>query len=105
MQPSFLEAPSKRGFCFQQRRAKGSSIHKGNVPVATALPLRNRVHWEGVSTEKWSVHMRGPVIVFAVAFAVIGVIAASSVYVTERNESSMKSAGVQPAPVVVGHRR
>ncbi|MGC1357320.1 MAG: hypothetical protein WA851_16315 [Xanthobacteraceae bacterium] len=49
--------------------------------------------------------MRGPVIVIAVAFAVIGVIAASSVYVTERNESSMKSAGVQPAPVVVGHRR
>jgi hypothetical protein len=43
--------------------------------------------------------MRGPVIVFAVAFAVIGVIAASSVYVTERNESSIKSAGIQPAAI------
>ena len=40
--------------------------------------------------------MRGPVIVFAVAFAVIGVIAASSVYVTERNESSMKLRAYNP---------
>ena len=31
--------------------------------------------------------------------AVIGVLAASSVYVTERKDATMKSAGIQPAPV------
>ena len=41
---------------------------------------------------------RGPVFVFAAVVAVIGVLAASSVYVTERNDATMKSVGIQPAP-------
>jgi hypothetical protein len=42
---------------------------------------------------------RVPLLVFATVVAVIGVLAASSVYVTERNDATMKSAGIQPAPV------
>jgi hypothetical protein len=46
---------------------------------------------------------RVPLIVYAAVLAVIGVLAASSVYVTEKNDATMKSAGIQPPPV--GQRR
>jgi hypothetical protein len=41
---------------------------------------------------------RIPLLVFATVFAVIGVIAASSVYVSEKNETTMKAPGIEPAP-------
>jgi hypothetical protein len=41
---------------------------------------------------------RVPLIVFAAVFAVIGVLAASSVYVTEKNDATMRAVGIQPAP-------
>ncbi len=41
---------------------------------------------------------RVPVLVFGILFAMIGVLAASSVYVTERNDVTMKTAGIAPAP-------
>ena len=37
--------------------------------------------------------------VFAAVVAVIGVLAASSVYVTMGNDATMKAVGIQPAPV------
>ena len=40
---------------------------------------------------------RVPLFAFAVLFVVIGALAASSVYVTERNHATMKSVGIQPA--------
>jgi hypothetical protein len=46
---------------------------------------------------------RVPLFVFATVVAVIGVLAASSVYVTERNDASMKAVGIRPAPAD-GHR-
>jgi hypothetical protein len=46
---------------------------------------------------------RVPILVFAALVAVIGVLAASSVYVKERNDATMKTEGIQPAPV--GHHR
>jgi hypothetical protein len=42
---------------------------------------------------------RVPLFVFAAVVAVIGVLAASSVYVTERNGASMKAVRIQPAPI------
>jgi hypothetical protein len=39
-----------------------------------------------------------PLFVFATVFAVIGVIAASSVYVAEKNEVIMKAPGIEPVP-------
>jgi hypothetical protein len=42
---------------------------------------------------------RVPLFVFAAVVAVIGVLAASSVYVTEKNDTTMKAVGIQPAPV------
>jgi hypothetical protein len=41
---------------------------------------------------------RVPLLTFAAVLAVIGVIAASSVYVTERNQATMKATGIEPAP-------
>jgi hypothetical protein len=41
---------------------------------------------------------RVPLLVFATVFAVIGVIAVSSVYVSEKNEATMKALGIEPAP-------
>jgi hypothetical protein len=41
---------------------------------------------------------RVPLLVFATIFAVIGVIAASSVYISEKNEADMKAPGIEPAP-------
>ena len=41
---------------------------------------------------------RVPLFAFAVLFVVIGALAASSIYVTERNDATMKSVGIQPAP-------
>jgi hypothetical protein len=46
---------------------------------------------------------RVPLLVFAAVVAVIGALAASSVYVTERNDATMKAEGIQPAPI--GHHR
>jgi hypothetical protein len=40
---------------------------------------------------------RVPLILFAAVVAVIGVIAASSVYVSEKNEATMKAPGIEPA--------
>jgi hypothetical protein len=40
---------------------------------------------------------RVPLFLFAAVVAVIGVLAASSVYVTERNDGTMKAVGIQPA--------
>jgi hypothetical protein len=40
---------------------------------------------------------RVPVLVFATIFALIGVIAASSVYVSEKNEVTVKPPSVEPA--------
>ena len=42
---------------------------------------------------------RVPLFLFAAVVAVIGVLAASSVYVTERNDATMKAVGIQPAPL------
>jgi hypothetical protein len=42
---------------------------------------------------------RLPLLAFAAVFAVIGVIAASSVYVSEKNEVTLKATGIEPAPV------
>jgi len=42
---------------------------------------------------------RVPLFVFAAVVAVMGVLAASSVYVTEKNDATMKAVGIQPAPV------
>ena len=42
---------------------------------------------------------RVPLFVFAAVVAVIGMLAASSVYVTERNDATMKAVGIQPPPV------
>ena len=42
---------------------------------------------------------RVPLFVFAAVVAVWGVLAASSVYVTEKNDATMKAVGIQPAPV------
>jgi hypothetical protein len=41
---------------------------------------------------------RVPLLVFAAVAAVIGVLAASSVYVTERNDTTMKATGFETAP-------
>jgi hypothetical protein len=40
---------------------------------------------------------RVPILVFAAVVAVIGMLAASSVY-TERNDATMKTEGLQPRP-------
>ena len=40
---------------------------------------------------------RIPLLVFATVFAVIGVIAASSVYVSEKNEMTVKPPSIEPA--------
>jgi hypothetical protein len=39
-----------------------------------------------------------PLLVFATVFAVIGAIAASSVDVSEKNETTMKAPGIESAP-------
>jgi len=41
---------------------------------------------------------RVPLLLFATVFAVIGVLAASSVYLSEKNEATMKAPGIEPAP-------
>jgi hypothetical protein len=41
---------------------------------------------------------RVPLFVFAAVFAAIGVLAVSSVYVTEKNDATMQAVGIQPAP-------
>ena len=41
---------------------------------------------------------RVPVLIFGILFAVIGVLAASSVYVTEKNDVTMNTAGIAAAP-------
>jgi hypothetical protein len=41
---------------------------------------------------------RVPLVLFAAVVAAIGVIAASSVYITERNQATMKATGIEPAP-------
>jgi hypothetical protein len=41
---------------------------------------------------------RVPLLVFAAVAAAIGVLAASSVYVTEGNDTTMKAAGFESAP-------
>jgi hypothetical protein len=41
---------------------------------------------------------RVPLLVFAAVVAVIGALAASSVYVTEKNETTMKAPGIESAP-------
>jgi hypothetical protein len=41
---------------------------------------------------------RVPVLVFATVFALIGVIAASRVYVSEKNDVTMKAPGIEPTP-------
>ena len=46
---------------------------------------------------------RIPVLAFAAVVALIGVLAASSVYVTERNDATIKAVGIPSGPV--GHRR
>jgi hypothetical protein len=40
---------------------------------------------------------RVPLLVFAMVFAVIGVIAVSSVYISEKNEATMKAPGSEAA--------
>ena len=70
------------------RAPKSQEETRGTGPVSTAFPYKI---WEPPMD-------RGPVFVFAAVVAVIGVLAASSVYVTERNDATMKSVGIQPAP-------
>jgi hypothetical protein len=48
---------------------------------------------------------RVPLLVFAAVFAVLGVIAASSVYVSGKNEATMKAPGIEPAPAAKSDRR
>ena len=42
---------------------------------------------------------RVPLFVFATVVAVIGVLAASSVYIAERNQATTKVTGIAPVPV------
>ena len=46
---------------------------------------------------------RLPLFAFADLFVVIGALAASNVYVTERNDATTRGEGIQPAPI--GHHR
>jgi hypothetical protein len=46
---------------------------------------------------------RLPLLVFAAVVAVIGVLAASSVYVSEKKEASTSAAGIETAPAARHH--
>jgi hypothetical protein len=73
---------------------KSQPARRGTGRVCGAFPSQKE--------KGWSVPMdRVPIILYVAVFAVIGVLAVSSVYVTEKDDATMKAVGLQPAPASI----